>query len=151
MADPDHRAAAAALFNAAWDLLDDAGRGATGDREMLAAALGSWYHWRQVGTPRNWAISDWQVSRVFAVLGDANWARRFAQANLDLCDEHDLDPFVRGYAYEALARAAAVAGDDAARAGYTAQAVETAAAIDKPDDRQALLADLEMLGTPGGL
>lgn len=143
--DPDHRRLAVDLFNATWDYLDNTDRSPADDLEMLGAALGSWFHWRRAGTPRNFAISDWQVSRVFAVLGDGAMARRFGQSNLDLCDEHDLDPFVRAYAYEALARAAAISGVGDDRNRYAALAEQTAADIEKSGDRQAVLDDLATL------
>ena len=130
------------LFNAAWDYLDMAERTEEQEREMLAAALGSWHHWRQVGEPRNLAISDWQVSRVFAVLGDAAWARRFAQSNLDLCEEHGLDAFVTAYAQEALARAAALAGDDDERERRLALARARTAEVEDAASRELLEADL---------
>lgn len=140
---PDHRAPAVALFNATWDHLDNPDRSKADDLDMLSGALGSRYHWRRAGTPRNFAISEWQVSRVFAMLGDGAWAARFGQASLDLCDDHDLDPFVRAYAYEALARAAAVSGDRDAAAAHLVRARATADCIEEGDDRDALLADLE--------
>lgn len=142
-----HRRFGAALFNEAWDLLDTAARTADQDAEMLAAALGSRHHWRRVGEPRNFAISDWQVSRVFAVTGAAELAREFAAQSLALCEEHDLGPFLTGYAHEALARAAMIDGDDGTARGHVAAARALLDAIADDTDRGLLERDLDDLAS----
>ena len=106
-----HRTMAPLAFNHTWSLLDLAERAASDEEDMLAATFSQRFHWYRVGTPRNRAIADWQVSRVAAVLGYADLARRFGQLSLDLCEANDLDPFVRGFAHEAIARAAADVDD----------------------------------------
>ncbi len=53
MSDAGHRRMAGNLFNAAWQLLDLESRTPAQEQEMLAAALGSRYHWGRVGTPRH--------------------------------------------------------------------------------------------------
>ena len=110
---------------------------------MLAAALASRHHWRQVGEPKNFAISEWQVSRVLAVLGQGELARSFAQSGLDLCLDHDLGAFLTAYAYESLARAASVSGGDPA--GFVTMAREAAAGIEDAGDREAVLRDLDSI------
>jgi len=51
------------------------------------------------------------VSRVYAVLGRAEPARHHAQRVLDVCLENGIGDWDLGFAYEALARAAAVVPD----------------------------------------
>lgn len=105
------RGLAVNAFNHTWELLDKDDLTKSEQEEMLASTLTQRHLWYQVGEPRNWAIADWQVARVAVVLGYADLSRRFAQKSLELSDEHDLGPFVAGFAHEAIARAAASIDD----------------------------------------
>ncbi len=136
---------AATLFNRTWELLDAADRSAEDEREMVSAAYGSRYHWRQVGEPKNFSVSDWQIARVLAVVGDAGRAAEHAAESLRLAEEYDFGPFYAGYAHEALARAAAVAGDLATRDEHLAAARAHLAEINDADSAAILEADLEEL------
>lgn len=137
-----HRLMAAKLFNDTWTELDKDERQPGDNRFLLAAALGSWYHWRKVGTPREFAISDWQVARVFAVLGDAARAGEYAESSLRWCAEHRLGAFLTGYAHEGLARAAIAAGDLSLARRHLATATAQAGKIEDPAERALLDADL---------
>ncbi len=57
------------LFNRVWELLEQPDRSLADDEELVDAAHASRYFWSLVGDTQNLAISDWQLSRVFAVLG----------------------------------------------------------------------------------
>jgi hypothetical protein len=144
-ADLRHTRLAKELFNRTWDLLDR-DRTPEGDAELLGTALASWYHWRRAGDAENHAISDWQVARVLAVLGDGRRSASYAETSLALCRDHDLGPFLTGYAYEGLARAAWVAGDLQERDRMVIAAREAASEIPDGDDRQMLLDDLDEIG-----
>ena len=50
-------------------LLDELHRTPAQDRQMLGAALGSYYHWTVVGDERNWAIADWHEREAFDLMG----------------------------------------------------------------------------------
>ena len=137
------RALAPAAFNRTWELLDLPERDAEQEEEMLAAAFAQRHHWYQVGSPLNRAVADWQVARVLAVLGYAELADRFARHSLRLCETHDLPPFFRGYAHEAIARAADVMDDYETVRRHTEQARRCAALVADPDERTRLLTDVE--------
>lgn len=139
----DHRQLGVDLFNATWGYLDQPHRTPDDDAAMLGTALASWHHWRQVGEPKNFSISDWQVSRVLAVLGEGHLARRYGEMSLRWAAEHDLSPFYAAYAHEAIARAAAVLGDERARGEHVAKGREAAAQVHGEDDRATVLADLD--------
>ncbi len=131
------------LFNATWDLLESESRTAEDDRTMLGAALASRFHWRHVGEPKNFSISDWQVSRVFAELGDVVRAREYAGSALEIATEYGLGPFYVGYAEEALARAAALAGDDGEREHWMSRARASLDDIEDAETKALLAADLD--------
>lgn len=109
---------------------------------MLAATFTQRYHWYQLGTPRNQAIADWQVSRVAAVLGYADLAQRFGERSLALAREHDLGPFLTAFAHEAIARAAAFVDDVATFTEHLEAARALLAEVDDPEERETLEADL---------
>ena len=145
----DQRTLAAELFNATWRLLDKPERTPDEDDEMLHAAHASRYHWIRVGTRVNAARGEWQCSRVYAVLGRPEPALHHARRCLELCESAagDLDEFDLPFAYEALARAHAVAGDEEEARHWIARARAAGEAISDEDDRVLLEADLETIGT----
>ncbi|HUG09155.1 MAG TPA: hypothetical protein VMP13_09730 [Acidimicrobiia bacterium] len=137
-----HRTMAQLAFNHAWELLDANDLTREEEEEMLAATFASRYHWYQVGTERNRAIADWQVSRVAVVLGYADLGRRFGERSLELAIEYDLDPFVEGFAHEAIARAAAEVDDVETFTEHLELARSALAAVEDDGERDILQADL---------
>jgi len=112
-----HRKVAAQCFNKTWDYLDMKRRKAEADREMLHFAHASRYHWGLVGTPRNLAVGDWILSRVYAELRQSDLALRFAESALDICEKSEFNDIMHT-ANEAMARAYAVSGDYPMAKGY---------------------------------
>ncbi len=143
-----HRKLAPMAFNRAWELLDRTELSGEEEEEMLAATFAQRYHWYEIGDARNWSIADWQVSRVAAVLGYADLARRFGFRSLEVAQAHDLGPFVEGFAHEAIARAAAVVDDVETFTEHLREARALVGAIEDHDERSTLEADLsEMSGS----
>src|SRR5215212_5291328 len=105
----DERQLAVDLFNGVWRLMETEDRTAAQDDRMLHMAHASRYHWEQVGTAAHLARGEWLCSRVYSVLGRAEPARHHAQRVLEICQEQGIGDWDLAYAYEALARAAAVA------------------------------------------
>ena len=139
------QAEAVALFNHVWSLLELPQRSTDEDFEMVHAAHASRWHWGRAGGPSEWAIGEWQCSRVYAELIRPEPALVHARRCLQLCQEHDLDGFIVASAHEALARAHLVAGDlDSARA-ERARAAELAAALEDLEDRAVVEGDLATL------
>jgi hypothetical protein len=143
------RRLAAALFNQVWALLEKAERTVDEDDEMAHAAHASAYHWSTVGTIANRARGEWQCSRVYAVLGRAEPALHHAQRCVELCESapDEMADFDLPFAFEAMARAHAVAGDDDSARDWLDRARSAAEKIVDEDDRVLLEADL---GTVGG-
>ena len=99
--------------------------------------------WSKVGKPLNFARAEWQLARVYAVAGLPERARHHGQHCLEICQANRLGSFDLAFAWEALARAHAVAGDTAERGECLARAHEAAAQIADEEDRKVLMADLE--------
>jgi DNA-binding transcriptional MerR regulator len=142
----DHRRLGVDLFNKTWTLMEKEPTERTLEEldEMLHCAHASSYHWMQVGTPANRARSEWQCSRVYTVLGRAEPALYHARRCLEICEASPeaLADWDLPFAYEALARAHAVAGDDAESQRCLAQAHELGAKIEGQEEREILEADL---------
>jgi len=116
-----HRKTAAMAFNRTWSYLDKKNRSPADDAQMLHLAHTSRYHWGLVGTPRNRAVGDWQISRVYASLGQPELALRYARLSLSTCKKNGLAESVPA-AYEAIARAYATAKDTVRAEDYLAKA-----------------------------
>jgi len=142
------RTLATELFNHVWTLLETADRTTEQDDAMVHAAHASRWHWGRVGSPDQWAVGEWQCSRVYAVLGRGDQALHHARACLAICEEPSVDSFVRASAHEALARAYAIRGEfDEARAERNA-AYAIAVELDDDDDRGVIEGDLGTLPIP---
>jgi len=143
-----HRQFSAECFNRTWELIDKPDRTSADDEQMLLCALASLWHWTQRAdcTDQNLSIGHWQVARVYALLGQADNARRFA----DACLKHSgaLPPFFRSYAHEGLARAAMIAGDKLLLDAHATAARKLSAEVTDADDRALLERDLEQLRLP---
>lgn len=133
---------AADLFNFVWELLTKEERTNSEADMMVHAAHASRFHWGVVGTPVNFARGEWQISRVYAMLGRTEPALHHAQRCLDLCLENDLGDFDLAFAYEALARGMAVARNAAERDRFVALAESAGKNIADADDRQIFAADI---------
>ena len=117
-----HRHFSAACFNACWGLIDLPERTPEQEDEMVRLAVASHHHWtqREDCGPKQQSVAHWQLSRVYALIGEASLAVRHGQRSLDF--GADVGPFYVAYAHEALARAASVAGDSEARDHHVAEA-----------------------------
>lgn len=135
------------LFNHAWSLLRLPERTAEQDDQLIHAAHASRHHWGEVGTAANLARGEWQVSRVYASLGRAEPALFHARRCLAYCEASpsELEDWDLPFAYEALARAHAVAGELGAARGCRDRARELGEGIGEDEERELLAADLATL------
>ncbi len=140
-----HRHFSGWCFNQAWELIDKPDRTEAENRLMEAMSQASIFHWmnRPDCTSRNLSVGYWQASRIQALLGNATEAMRHARTCLGY--SADLPPFLLGYAYEALARAASLTADRADMADYLGRAEALADQVADAEDRRLLVADLAQL------
>ncbi len=137
------------LFNKTWTLMERSDRTRDEDDEMIHCAHASAYHWLQVGTAANRSRSEWQCSRVHAVLGHVEAALLHARRCLELVEANpaEMKDWDLPAAYEAMARAHMVAGD----LGETRRWVElgraATAEIEDDDDRAVIEADFATIST----
>lgn len=141
----DERRLAAQLFNAVWELLETENRTTGDDDRMLHMAHASRYHWGQVGGPAHLARGEWQCSRVYAVLRRPEPCLHHAQRVLDICLAEGIGDFDLAFAFEALARGHAIAGDAEAARAMTERCLAATEQVATDEDRKIVLADLETI------
>jgi hypothetical protein len=137
-----HRKYATELFNLTWDLLDKEERTPEKVDAMIHAAHASRYHWGEIGTPLEFERGEWQISRVYAVLNRPEPALYHAHRCLDICQANEIGDFDLAFAYEALARAYAVAGESETSGEYIELAIEAAQQIEDKGNRDYLEGEL---------
>ena len=136
------REMAVRCFNEVWALLDNAMRTADDDLMMVHLAHASRAHWQRAGGPREWAIGEWQIARVYATLGRGEPALYHAQAGLALTAGGAVGDFLAGCAQEVMARACRAAGREAEAKHHHAMAVTIATSLTDAEERELLEADL---------
>jgi tetratricopeptide (TPR) repeat protein len=141
--EPDHKGLAIATFNATWDLMDKELRTAEENDMMVHTAHASRYHWGQVGGPTEFERGDWQLSRVYALLGKPDEALHYAKHCLNTCQENGIGDFDLAFAYEAMARAYAIKENWTKVDRYTELAKEAAENIEDQGNRDYFLGELD--------
>jgi hypothetical protein len=137
----EHRKLAAAFFNETWRLLNLTNRSAEQDAQMIHSAHASRMHWEFVGDSRNRAIGEWQVARVYSILGFPQPALYHATICLAIAEHEGMKGFLMGCAHEGMARALALTDKQTAAVHYN-KAVEILSSIDDPEDAEILRSDL---------
>jgi hypothetical protein len=138
-----HRKFAVDLFNLTWDLLDKEERTAEEKDKMIHAAHASRFHWGEIGTPLELERGEWQISRVYAVLGQSEAAIYHGQRCLAICTANQIADFDIAFAYESLARAYAVAGDAGKSGEYLQLADQAGQQIEAEGNRDYFLSELK--------
>ncbi len=144
-----HRRIGVDLFNFTWTLIEKADRTPAETDEMIHAAHASRYHWSKAGTNANLGRGEWQIARVYSVLGrgePATWhaARCLAYAEAAVA-AGEADDWDMPSAYEGSARAAAVSGRlDEAR-DWRDRARAALVDIKDPADREVIAGDIATL------
>jgi len=137
-----HRKLAVALFNRVWALLETSNRTTEQSDEMVHAAHASRYHWGKIGTPLEFERGEWQISRVYSTLKRPEPATVHALRCLEICEANGIGGFDLAFAYEALARAHAMAGEVATSRDVLSLAKKAAEAIEDDGDRDYTLGEI---------
>jgi hypothetical protein len=139
----EHRQLGIELYNRTWELLE----GGADPDETVHAAHASAYHWLQAAgvTAPNRARSHWLCSHVYAVLGRAEPAIHHGDRCLALVEgaPEEMEEFDLPAAYEALARAHAIAGNSGEAARYLELGRVEAAKVSDDEDREHLESQLD--------
>lgn len=140
-----HKQFAVKLFNQTWDLIEQDERDQADDDRMINAAHASRYHWEIAGTGENIARGEWLISRVYALLHRTEPCLYHADRCLKVTLKNDLKDFDLAFAYEAMAKASNLAGDEMETAKYVTLAKDAGAKISGPDDRKYFFSELKTI------
>jgi len=138
-----HRKFAVNCFNLVWSLLDKKERTIKEDDKMVHAAHASRFHWGEIGTAVEFERGEWQISRVYSVLNKPQSALYHAKRCLEICNENKIGDFDIAFAYEAMARAYAVAGEKVESEKYVGLAKEAGEQIKSKGDRDYFFNELK--------
>ena len=138
MTPDEHRALGVELYNTTWELLE----GGAAPDAVVDTAHASAFHWSLAAgaTAANRARSQWLCSHVYAVLGRPEPALYHAERCLDLVQgtPDEMEEFDLPAAYEALARAHAVAGRSEEARRFLAVGRAEISTIADAEDREHL-------------
>lgn len=140
-----HRKTAVNCFNKVWDLLEKKSRTQKEEDTMIHTAHASRFHWGEIGTPLEYERGEWQISRVYAVLGRAEPAMYHAKRCLEICTENNIGDFDLAFAYEAMARAHGVAREIKEVRKFVDLAKKAGEHIEKEDDKTYFFDELNTI------
>ncbi|PGS48661.1 hypothetical protein [Bacillus sp. AFS041924] len=142
-----HKELAATCFNKVWDLLELENRSPSQSEEMVHLCHSSFWHWTKVEnhTPRNLSIGYWQLSRVYAVIGQGATALDYAGKCIQISLKAELEPFYIAYAYEASSRAYAKLNQPTESLAAKTKAIEYTNLVKVEESKGWLLKDLETI------
>lgn len=140
-----HRQMAVELFNLTWDLMEKPDRTPTETDLMINAAHASRYHWEIAGEAVNIARGEWQISRVYSVVGRAEPCLYHAERCLHVTLENKLVDFDLAFAYEAMARACHLSGDLMETAKFITLGQEAGEKIKKKEDQEYFFKELNTI------
>ncbi len=146
-----HRKMAVDLFNETWNYLDKEKLTDDEKDSIVNASHASRYHWGVRvkngwdATPINLGRGDWQLSRVYAVLGDGKRAVHYGTTYLDICKKEGIKDWDLAYAYEAIARGYSVLGDEKNKSKYLELAEKATTKVEDKDTQDMILGDLKTI------
>lgn len=140
-----HRKQAVNNFNRTWDYIDKIDRSQEDNIAMIHTAHASRFHWGEIGTPLEFARGEWQISRVYALLGLAESALYHGQQSLTYCQNNGIGDFDLAFAYEAVARAYLIGEQSDQSEVYVQLALEAANDIQKSEDKEYFLSQMQLM------
>lgn len=140
-----HKKFAVECFNLTWNLLGKKDRTVEEVDKMIHTAHASCYHWDEIGTPLEFERGEWQISRVYSVLGRGEPALYHAKRCLEICRKNNIGDFDIAFSYEAMARAYSIAGNKTECEKHIQLAKEAGETIKKKEDKDYFLGELKTI------
>lgn len=141
-----HEKMAKSTFNETWDYLEKKERTIKDEDHMVHTAHTSRYHWEILlskgkGTFVNLQRGEWLIARTYTVLKRAEPAIHHAKVCLQITEENNIKDFDLAFAYEAMARASALAGIKADFKKYYELAKQAGEKIKEKEDKDYFFED----------
>ncbi|MBD3157983.1 MAG: hypothetical protein GF309_04280 [Candidatus Lokiarchaeota archaeon] len=143
-----HKEIAVETNNAIWPILDKEDPSEGELEDALDMAHTSRYHWKKIGKPINLARADYMISRVASAMGRAESALHHAKRCLEITKDTGVGDWDLAFAYEAMARAYAVAKDKEKFKEYREYAKEAISDIDSEQDKEIVRGELDKISFP---
>ncbi len=140
-----HLKEAKRCFNSTWDYIDKEERSVEDEMEMIRLSHTSRYHWGHVGTPLEFERGDWLISKVYALIGQGTLALAHAYQCLSICEKNNIKDIDICFAYEAIAKAYKVLGNNEKVKKYKALAYENLEAIENDGDKEYTKSELDKI------
>ena len=133
------------LNSQVWELLQQPQRTRSEDELLIHTAHASCYHWLRSGSGLNHQRAEWLLAHVYTVLRMPALALKYAARCAELTQEFlDLmKDFDHAYAFEALARANALAGNRVEALKYLDLAEKASHEIQDREDLKIFLEDFK--------
>lgn len=130
--------------NCVWKLLDQTERTQRENDELLYAAYASAYHWLYAGSPVHQQRGEYLIARVHVNLALPDQALHHARRCLVLTEQHPdaMKDFDIAFAYEIMARALAMIGDELDAETFYQRAKQAGGRIENPKDKEIFENDL---------
>ena len=140
-----HRHFAIKYNGRCWELLEKSDRSREENEILIEAAHASLAHWREAGTGVQHQRGEWMLARTYVVVGIAEAAVYHADRCLALAKEHRdlMEDFDWAYAYEAVARANAIAGNRERANEYLELATRAGKAIADAQSKEIFAGDFD--------
>ncbi len=129
-------------FNKTWDYIDKPNRTPEENLEMIHCAHTSRYLWGQVGTPLHFERGEWLISKVYYLIGCGERALVHAKACHDICIQNNIGDFDITFAYECLANAFKLLGNQEECDQYKKAAYDSLDGIAEKEDRDYAKSEL---------
>lgn len=145
-----HRLFARQTNGRVWELLEKVDRTPADEREMLAAAYASLFHWLHAGTVVHEQRGQWLIARVQLELGHQGEALRHARRckGLTEANQEAMEDFDLAFAEEVMARVDSLRGEVGTAREALQRAMAAGRAIQDAEDRQIFFDSLR--GGPWG-
>jgi len=140
-----HTQLAIQCFNETWTLIDKPDRTPEENLKMIHMAHASRFHWGEVGTPLHFLRGEWQISRVYALVGMGESALYHAEQCVQMCVANGIGDFDLAFAHEAMARAHMVCGNEQQKLHSLGEARKAAENITKQGDKDYLQSELSTI------
>jgi hypothetical protein len=132
-------------FNKTWEYIEKQDRTPEEDLNMIHCAHTSRYLWDLVGEPFHFQRGEWLISKVYYQVGSGERALVHAKACYDICVQNKIGDFNITLAYESLANAYKLLGDQANCDHYRKAATDSLDGISEKEDRDYVASELEKI------
>lgn len=142
----DHKQLGITLFNKTWNFIDMTTRSVEENFEMIHTAHASRLHWELAGgSDLNLARGEWLIAKVYNTLNRGHSALLHAKESLRLVEKNQYGDFDLVFAYEAVATAYKILGDNQKKKLYLDLGYKALQKVEKIEDKEYCKSELDKI------